>query len=241
MERKLPQAEQGSREREAAAERTPDADPRSRERRVVDPGSRELPVAGGPPRERRDAARNREAILAAAQRLFDREGPAAVSMERVADEAGVGKGTIYRRFGDRASLATALLDASERELQESLIRGSPPLGPGAPAVERLVAFGHAWLDVLVRHGDIVLASEHGPVGTRFRSAVYASHRAHVILLLREARPDADADYLTDALLAALGSELVLFLRTDRGMDLDRVKGGWSELVRSVAGDRASPR
>jgi AcrR family transcriptional regulator len=243
MERELPQAEQDPREQVADEERAREADPDEapRERRVGDPGSRELPVAGRPPRERRDAARNREAILAAAQRLFDREGPAAVSMERVADEAGVGKGTIYRRFGDRASLATALLDASERELQESLIRGSPPLGPGAPAVERLVAFGHAWLDVLVRHGDIVLASEHGPVGTRFRSAVYASHRAHLILLLREARPDADADYLADALLAALGSELVLFLRTDRGMDLDRVKGGWSELVRSVAGESANRR
>jgi AcrR family transcriptional regulator len=197
--------------------------------------ARDLPVAGQPPRERRDAARNREAILAAAQRLFEREGPAAVSMERVAEEAGVGKGTIYRRFGDRASLATALLDASERQLQESLIRGPAPLGPGAPPVERLIAFGHAWLDVLVRHGDIVLASEHGPVGTRFRSAVYASHRAHVVLLLREARPGADADYLGDALLAALSSELVLFLRTDRGMDLDRVKAGWTDLVRSVAG------
>jgi AcrR family transcriptional regulator len=197
--------------------------------------ARELPVAGQATQERRDAARNREAILAAAQRLFEREGAAAVSMERLAEEAGVGKGTIYRRFGDRASLATALLDASERELQETLIRGAPPLGPGAPPVERLVAFGHAWLEVLVRHGDIVLASEHGPVGTRFRSAVYASHRAHMILLLREARPEVDAEYLADALLAALGSELILFLRTDRGLDLDRIKEGWTELVRSVAG------
>jgi AcrR family transcriptional regulator len=194
---------------------------------------RELPVAGQPPRERRDAARNREAILAAARRLFEREGPAAVSMERVAEEAGVGKGTIYRRFGDRASLATALLDASERELQEAIIRGPAPLGPGAPAAERLVAFGHAWLDVLANHGDVVLASEHGPVGTRFRGAVYASHRAHLILLLRDARPDADAEYLADALLAALASELVLFLRTDRQMELDRIKQGWAELVRAV--------
>jgi AcrR family transcriptional regulator len=200
--------------------------------------SRELPVAGQPARERRDAARNREAILAAAQRLFEREGPAAVSMDRVAEEAGVGKGTIYRRFGDRASLATALLDASERELQEALIRGAPPLGPGAPPVDRLVAFGHSWLDVIVRHGDIVLASEHGPVGTRFRSAVYASHRAHVILLLREARPDSDAEYLADALLAALASELVLFLRTDRGLDMERLKAGWADLVRSTAGEQA---
>jgi AcrR family transcriptional regulator len=199
---------------------------------------RALPVAGQAPPERRDAARNREAILAAAERLFDREGPAAVSMERVAQEAGVGKGTIYRRFGDRASLALALLDARERELQEAVIRGPAPLGPGAPPAERLVAFGHAWLDVLARHGDLVLAAEHGPVGTRFRGAVYASHRAHLALLLREARPEADAEYLADALLGALGSELILFLRTDRAMDLDRIKSGWEQLVRSVVGAQA---
>lgn len=193
----------------------------------------ELPVAGQP-RERSDAARNRAAILAAAQRLFEREGPGAVSMDRVAREAGVGKGTIYRRFGDRASLALALLDARELVLQEAIIRGPAPLGPGAPAVERLVAFGHAWLDVLSDHGDIVLASEHGPIGTRFRGAVYASHRAHLTVLLREARPNADAGYLADTLLAALGSELVLFLRSDRGMDLEQIKNGWEQLAIAVA-------
>jgi AcrR family transcriptional regulator len=191
-----------------------------------------LPVTGQP-RERRDAARNRELILAAARRLFEREGPAAVSMDRVAEEAGVGKGTLYRRFGDRAGLALALLDARERELQEQLIRGPAPLGPGAAPVERIVAFGHAWLDVLDSHGDIVLAAESGSIGARFRGSVYASHRSHLELLVAEARPDADAGYLADALLAALDSELVLFMRTDRGRSLDEIKAGFEELVRGA--------
>ena len=190
----------------------------------------DLPVSGRP-RERSDAARNRELILAAARRLFDEEGPAAVSMDRVAEEAGVGKGTLYRRFGDRAGLALALLDAREREFQEQVIRGPAPLGPGAPPVERIVAFGHAWLHVLDSHGDIVLAAESGPVGARFRGSVYASHRTHLELLIAEADPDADAGYLADALLAALDSQLVLFMRTDRGRSLDEIKGGWTQLVR----------
>jgi AcrR family transcriptional regulator len=192
----------------------------------------ELPVTGQP-RERSDAARNRELILTAARRLFDEEGPAAVSMDRVAEEAGVGKGTLYRRFGDRAGLALALLDARERELQEQLIRGPAPLGPGAPPVERIIAFGHAWLDVLDSHGDIVLAAESGPIGARFRGRVYASHRTHLELLLGEARPDADSGYLADALLAALNSELVLFMRTDRGRSLEEIKSGWEDLVRGA--------
>ena len=191
-----------------------------------------LPVTGQP-RERRDAARNRELILAAARRLFEREGPAAVSMDRVAEEAGVGKGTLYRRFGDRAGLALALLDARERELQEEVIRGPAPLGPGAPPLERIVAFGHAWLDVIDSHGDIVLAAESGSVGARFRGSVYASHRTHLELLVAEARPDVDAGYLADALLAALDSELVLFMRTDRGRSLDEIKAGFEELARGA--------
>jgi AcrR family transcriptional regulator len=189
-----------------------------------------LPVTGQP-RERRDAARNRELILAAARRLFERDGPGAVSMDRVAEEAGVGKGTLYRRFGDRAGLALALLDARERELQEQLIRGPAPLGPGAAPVERIVAFGHAWLDVLDSHGDIVLAAESGSIGARFRGSVYASHRTHLELLVAEARPEADAGYLADALLAALDSELVLFMRTDRGRSLGEIKAGFEELAR----------
>ena len=191
----------------------------------------DLPVAGRAPRERRDAARNRQLILDAAQRLFERDGAVAVSMDRVAEEAGVGKGTLYRRFGDRAGLALALLDARERELQEHLIRGPAPLGPGAPAVERMVAFGRAWLDLLETHGDLVLASETGSIGARYRSIVYATYRAHLVLLVREARPDADADYLADALLATLDSQLVLFQRTDRGMSRERLEQGWEDLVR----------
>lgn len=58
-----------------------------------------------PPRERADAARNRAKVLAAATKLFAEEGVEAVSMDAVAAEAGVGKGTLFRRFGDKAGLA----------------------------------------------------------------------------------------------------------------------------------------
>src|SRR5436305_9779961 len=117
----------------------------------------ELPqVDGGVTRERADAARNREKILAAAARLIGEHGLANVSMDDVAREACVGKGTLYRRFGDRASLALALLDEHERELQESLLRGQPPLGPGASARDRLHAFGKAYLDVLDTHHALIV-------------------------------------------------------------------------------------
>src|SRR5881227_2690147 len=122
-----------------------------------------LPLAepGGDAQERADAARNRLKILEAARMLFAERGVDNVSMDDVAREACVGKGTLYRRFGDRASLALALLDEHERELQESLLRGEPPLGPGAPAHDRLHAFGEAYLDVLDTHHALIVEAERG--------------------------------------------------------------------------------
>ena len=118
----------------------------------------ELPVVDAEPRERADAVRNRQRILCAARRLFDEHGVECVSMDAIAAEAEVGKGTLFRRFGDRASLVRALLEESEVAFQEAFIRGPAPLGPGAPAVDRLVAFGHAVLDHVAEHGPLVLGA-----------------------------------------------------------------------------------
>ncbi|MBA3798066.1 MAG: TetR/AcrR family transcriptional regulator [Geodermatophilaceae bacterium] len=95
----------------------------------------ELPVLDvGVVRERADAARNRVRVLAAAERLFAERGVPGVTMDDVAAAAGVGKGTLYRRFGDKGGLAMALLDEQERELQQQMLTGPAPLGPGLGAV-----------------------------------------------------------------------------------------------------------
>ena len=96
-----------------------------------------------PPKERADAARNRAAVLEAAARLFAERGVEAVSMDQVAAAAGVGKGTLFRQFGDKSGLAAALLDARELVLQEAILHGPPPLGPGAAADDRFAAFINA--------------------------------------------------------------------------------------------------
>jgi AcrR family transcriptional regulator len=181
--------------------------------------------------ERADAARNRTAILCAAERLVARHGVDCVTMDEVAAAAGVGKGTLFRRFGDRAGLLRALLDQRERAFQEEIIRGEPPLGPGVPASERLIAFGHCLLEEIEIQGDLLLAAEAGaPPGMRLLHSVYAVHRAHVTALLREAAPASDCDYLADVLLAALAAEVVLYQRRALGMPLERLKEGWRELL-----------
>ncbi len=96
----------------------------------------QLRLAVDPPPERADAARNRHAVLAAALRLVDHCGVDAVLMDAVAPEAGVGKGTLFRQFGSRQGLMAAVLNQSETEWQASVLSGPPPLGPGAPPMER---------------------------------------------------------------------------------------------------------
>ena len=199
-------------------------------------GPTELPVAGEP-RERADAARNRDRILCAAARLFEEhDDPGAVTMDAVAAAAGVGKGTLFRRFGDRAGLMRSLLNEHEAELQENVIRGEPPLGPGAPPVERLVAFGRARFELLERHGLMIAAAERSERGDgSFGEPVYVFYRAHIAMLLREAAPECDVEYVTDALIAPLAAIHFVYQRYGRGMPLERVVAGYEWLVRRSLG------
>jgi AcrR family transcriptional regulator len=149
-------------------------------------------------------------------------------MDEVAEAAGVGKGTLFRRFGSRALLAAAVLSERERAFQEAFIRGQPPLGPGASARERLIAFGEAMLDTLEVHSELLAAAESG--ATRFDHPAIAVHRLHVTLLVAEADPECDAELIAHSLMAALSADLFIYLRTMRGMELERLKDGWRDLI-----------
>jgi AcrR family transcriptional regulator len=185
-------------------------------------------------RERADARRNRERILCATARLVERVGIDCFSMDDVAAEAGVGKGTLYRRFGDRSSLIRALISEPEQEFQESLIRGAPPLGPGAPPAERLHAFGDGLMRFMDGHAIYIQAGERLGAAKRYGHPVYAFYRTHVGLLLRQALGDEPhTEYLVDALLGPLGAEPFSYQRDVRGMSVDEICAGWHALVDAV--------
>jgi hypothetical protein len=136
-----------------------------------------------------------------------------------------------RRFGDRAGLARALLDASERRLQDGFLHGPPPLGPGAPPRARLKAFAGARFDQLERHADLIAAAEAG--GARFVAEPYCVHRLHVGVLVHEADPGADAEILADVLLAPLSAESFDHWRGLREMPRARMEAGYRTLVDRV--------
>lgn len=192
-----------------------------------------LPVVGGGGGLRADAVRNADRILAAAERLFSGRGVENVSMDDIAVEAGVGKGTLFRRFGDRSGLVQAVLSEQERAFQEAVIRGEPPLGPGAPPRERLVAFGAALFAFLERHGTMIHAVERA---SKAESPVQTFRRMHVELLVREADPEGDVEFLADALLGLITGRVFLYMRAEREMPLERVIAGYAEVVRRLLPD-----
>lgn len=195
-------------------------------------------LADGDKAERADARRNRLKVLEAAERLFAEHGVRNVSLDAIAAAAGVGKGTVFRRFGDRAGLAVALMDERERGLQERILSGPPPLGPGAPAGARLCAFLDAYVDLLESQLELILDSENASTGARYRIGAYRFWYRHVAVLVEEARPDLDADYTAHALLAPLAADLHQALRAD-GFDLPRIKSGLRTFASLLVG-QATP-
>lgn len=185
------------------------------------------------PAERADAARNRRRILDAAARLVADQGPAGLTMDAVAAAAGVGVGTVYRRFTDLAGLAQALLDAQEQRFQAGFLQGPPPLGPGAPPGQRIRGFLHAYVDRLVEQARLLAVAETSPPAARFASGAYGLHRGHLAGLIAQARPEADAEYLAEALLAPLAAVSFLHHHRDLGMSTERIKSGLDDLLRGV--------
>ncbi|MFF3162270.1 TetR/AcrR family transcriptional regulator [Streptomyces sp. NPDC003273] len=195
-----------------------------------------LEVESGPgePCLRADAARNRARLLEAAARLIAEHGVAGVTMEAVAAAAQVGKGTVFRRFGDRTGLLMALLDHSGRQLQGDFLCGPPPLGPGAPPLERLRAFGVAVLYRSAEQLDLQLAAQPEPE-RRFSHPAVQALRTHVTMLLRQLVPGADCDLLCLTLLAYLDPAQIHHLTRQCGMPMERLEAGWSDLVARVTG------
>ncbi|WP_369778159.1 TetR/AcrR family transcriptional regulator [Streptomyces sp. R33] len=189
----------------------------------------ELPVTGQAPPERADAARNRRKILDAAARLVAEQGPDAVTMNAVAHAAGMGVGTVYRRFGDVSSLLFALLDDDERRFQEAFMSGPAPLGPEAPPAVRLRAFLHTLAERLVEQRAVMAVAEAASPGARYASGAYLTMHTHVTMLLRQARPEADAPVLAHLLLAPFVPSLFEHLMA-RDVQVGQIKAGIDALL-----------
>jgi polyketide synthase 12 len=191
-----------------------------------------------PRAERADAVHNRLHLLATAREMLAEQGVDKLTMDRLAERAALGKGTVFRRFGTRAGIFRALLDDDSRSFQEQVMSGPPPLGPGAAPLDRLIAYGRARVGILIGHCEIARAALDGsqpvPVGPEA-----AFSRMHIRMLLGQIDLGAaDLDVLAVQLSAALDDPILLHLSAtdlaEAPLQIEkRTAQGWQDLVQRV--------
>jgi AcrR family transcriptional regulator len=192
-----------------------------------------LPVTDSGPPERGDAARNRALLIEAARRLITERGADAVTTDDIAAAAGVGKGTLFRRFGSRAGLMIVLLDEDEKAEQQAFMFGPPPLGPGAPPLDRLLAYGRDRLKFVHTHYGLLSDANRDPQ-MRFNAPATLHHR-HVRVLLEAADTTGNLDAQAAALVALLDADYVHHQMTERGETLESLGDAWEAVARKLCG------
>jgi AcrR family transcriptional regulator len=192
--------------------------------------------------ERRDAAEHRQRILEVAQRLFAEHGVDAVSMHQIARAAGIGQGTLYRRYAHKGELCMDLLhERYERFMEE--VAAQLAAKATVPALERLDGLLTKIVALLEEHGAML-----GPVaGTDMRDVQCSEfditryipyqrspwylwlHELFAGLLIEAMRrgelPPLDVPYTVDSILAALHPMLYRFQRQERGFSSERILQG----------------
>ena len=188
-------------------------------------------------KERADAARNRQVILAAAGALFDGAAdPVTVTMDDVAAAAGVGKGTLFRRFGDRAGLLRAVFQTRMAALGAAIETGPPPLGLGTPPAQRVLAVLDAFVAVKLDNRQISRALEHlGQRADRGSLLDTPNYQwAHVLLAgLLDGIAGERASWYAHVLLSLTRIDLIDHLVTAESWDAQRVRDEIAALAREV--------
>lgn len=189
--------------------------------------------------ERADAARNRAVLITTAREMLTDVGIDRITMDALAERSGLGKGTVFRRFGTRSGIFMALLADGERSFQERVLSGPPPLGPGAEPMDRLVAFGRARLRFLRENREIARAALDGRTPVPFGPPALMTQR-HLRMLLQQMGIDAaDLEILAMQLTAALDVPLLLYTAPEDGEDPEamfeeRLARGWEDLVNRLS-------
>jgi len=170
--------------------------------------------------------------------MLAEQGADTLTMDALAERAGLGKGTVFRRFGTRAGIFHALLDDDERVFQQQVLSGPPPLGPGAPPLDRLIAYGRARVEFLIEHHEIARAALDGsqPIPAGSQTPLSQTHIR--ILLGQIPLGAADLDLLAVQLTAALDGPLLLYLSDSDLAEAapkigERIAQSWQDLVQRV--------
>ncbi|MEV6682795.1 TetR/AcrR family transcriptional regulator [Streptomyces erythrochromogenes] len=184
--------------------------------------------------ERADAQRNREAVLAAADALFAASGsPHGVSMDDIAAAAGVGKGTLFRRFGDRAGLIAAVITSrleplrrTVREVQETA--GSSPRQQVADLLDAALTFK-------IENRNLMSAAEDAGISSPYQAQHYGWWHETLRTALDRVPGVHAPDFTAHALLAAIRADLVAHLIDERKMSPEDLRSALAAHLDNVLG------
>lgn len=199
-----------------------------------------------PRHERSDAAENRRRILDVAERLFAERGAANVCMQEIARAAGVGQGTLYRRFANKGELCLAMLDTQMSDFQNEVLstlremshRGDARLAQLEWFLDALVQFNERHAPLLCAAQSELRALPLEPVNPR--SSPFIWQRMTAIGLLQgamqsgEARPGLDVPVIADVLLGVMHPPVFQGLRqAPTSYSLERISAGMKQLVNAL--------
>ena len=191
-------------------------------------------------RPRKDAVRNRAAVLAAADSLFARcESPEAVTMADIAAAAGVGKGTLFRAFGDRTGLIQALYAERLEPVRNAIEEGPPPLGPAAPPLERVPALLDALLCFKLDNRHLALALEETGSGSPYQAEHYERWHSTLQAVLERIPGLTDSAFTAHALLAATRADLVEHLVGHQHMPREQLRAHLAAFTARILQPRAA--
>ena len=189
--------------------------------------------------ERRDAAENRQLLLATASQLFAQHGVDAVCMSEIAKEAGVGKGTLYRRFSSKGELCLALLDCELRQFQNEVIESfREQTQNGVSTIQRLNWFIEQAVNFTANH--LPLMVEISQTGSE--NAVQDVNQPHFWMEMTvkghlqqmqemgDIPAETDLHYMTSALLAPLDARLMKIHIGQRGYSTRQISQGIQSLI-----------
>jgi AcrR family transcriptional regulator len=178
--------------------------------------------------ERVDAAANRRRVLEAATRLFAERGVSAVTTDEVAQAAGVGKGTLFRRFPTRADLCLAVagarLDALEADVHRRLTamqsEGSSALNQLIWLLGELLRFNDAHLELLFEAAGAQGPKGKPPLDPQYQLVVTAVANAITTGELADTFTPA---VLADLLMAPTRPPMLRLYRSMRGYPLKQIE------------------
>ncbi|MFQ5684319.1 MAG: TetR/AcrR family transcriptional regulator [Candidatus Binatia bacterium] len=189
-----------------------------------------------------DKDRKRREILEAAMRVFAREGYHRAKMEAVAEEAGIGKGTVYEYFKGKTDLFLALHDHMLAELKAFYMKELEGIRQPAPMLERFIAVAfqtfRLWEPFFLVFFDYWAEGGRGEqqtlLHTRLREA-YALARNDVAAIIAAGVNDGsfrcDNPLLAAASILATLDGLVLQWLCDRNaFDLDAMRESLTQTI-----------